>query len=231
MNQAVFQAHDGPVWRVRFAHPRFESLLASCGYDNKVKIWRKDQHQKWGQLVHEASFLGSIQCLAWGPQEKGLSLTVGCIDGNLKTLTYSKDGTWLQSALKAHAESITGLSWSGGENGRLASCSTDRSVKIWDIVEGKETELGQHADPVRDVAWSPDGQMVASVSEDGNCKVWSVKGKQTTCEDIKFNVPLWKVSWNEGSSLLAISGGDDEVHVLSRGANDEWSEVALPQSE
>ncbi len=32
--------HDAPVWQVSWAHPRFGSLLASCGYDGKVIIWK-----------------------------------------------------------------------------------------------------------------------------------------------------------------------------------------------
>ena len=38
----TFQAHEGPAWQVVWGHPKFESVIASCGYDNKVKVWRKD---------------------------------------------------------------------------------------------------------------------------------------------------------------------------------------------
>ena len=33
---ADISSHTGPVWRVKWAHPRFGVLLASCGYDKKV---------------------------------------------------------------------------------------------------------------------------------------------------------------------------------------------------
>ena len=29
--------HEGPVWQVAWAHPKFGSILASCSYDRKVK--------------------------------------------------------------------------------------------------------------------------------------------------------------------------------------------------
>jgi len=32
---------------------------------------------------------------------------------------------------------------------------------------------------------------------------------------IEFEVPLWKVSWSNGGNLLAISGGEDQVVVMS----------------
>lgn len=33
--------HQGPVWQVAWAHPRFGSMLASCGYDGCVIIWKE----------------------------------------------------------------------------------------------------------------------------------------------------------------------------------------------
>jgi len=38
-----FHAHDGPVWQVAWAHPKYESVIATCGYDNKVKVWKRVQ--------------------------------------------------------------------------------------------------------------------------------------------------------------------------------------------
>lgn len=28
-----FQAHTGPCWAVTWAHPKFENVIATCGYD------------------------------------------------------------------------------------------------------------------------------------------------------------------------------------------------------
>ncbi len=35
-----FQAHEGPVWQVAWAHPKYENVLASCGYDKRVRVWK-----------------------------------------------------------------------------------------------------------------------------------------------------------------------------------------------
>ncbi len=42
-NQLIFQAHEGPAWAVAWAHPKYENVLATCGYDNKVKLWKREQ--------------------------------------------------------------------------------------------------------------------------------------------------------------------------------------------
>ena len=55
--------HEGPVWQLAWAHPMYGSILASCGYDKKVIIW-KETNGTWNKLYehsnHESS--GSDLC-------------------------------------------------------------------------------------------------------------------------------------------------------------------------
>ena len=37
---ADLRGHEGPVWQVTWAHPRFGNILASCSYDRRVIIWQ-----------------------------------------------------------------------------------------------------------------------------------------------------------------------------------------------
>lgn len=46
-----FFSHEGPVWQIAWAHPMYGSILASCGYDRKVIIW-KENGGSWEKL-HE----------------------------------------------------------------------------------------------------------------------------------------------------------------------------------
>jgi protein transport protein SEC13 len=34
---ATIGGHEGPVWEVAWAHPKFGVVLASCSYDRKVQ--------------------------------------------------------------------------------------------------------------------------------------------------------------------------------------------------
>ena len=56
---------------------------------------------------------------------------------------------------------------------RLASGSSDQTVRIWDSVTGKELlALKGHAGSVWSVAFSPDGQRLASASQEGSIHLW-----------------------------------------------------------
>jgi protein transport protein SEC13 len=39
---SILSGHEGPVWQIAWAHPKFGSILASCSYDGTVVIWRED---------------------------------------------------------------------------------------------------------------------------------------------------------------------------------------------
>jgi len=41
--------HDGPVWQLAWAHPVYGSVLATCGYDRKVILW-KEQDSGWSKI-------------------------------------------------------------------------------------------------------------------------------------------------------------------------------------
>jgi protein transport protein SEC13 len=61
---ADLAGHEGPVWQVSWAHPKFGSLLASCSFDHTVIIWREAQEGVWSQVRQLTDFLVQI-CTSW----------------------------------------------------------------------------------------------------------------------------------------------------------------------
>ena len=64
---------------------------------------------------------------------------------------------------------------------RLASASSDNTVKVWDAMSGLEMLiLNEHTQGVMSVAYSPDGKWLASASADQTVKVWDTTSGQAT---------------------------------------------------
>ena len=90
-----------------------------------------------------------------------------------------------------------------------------------DISKGKITTelLGNHDDWVRDVAWlnfpGYTYDIIASAGEDENVFLWT-KNKENKWEKKllrNFKVPVWRVSWSQCGSYLAVTAGDNCTYL------------------
>lgn len=82
--------HDGPIWKIRWADLRHDFLLATAGFDGKIKLWVKDSSEKENyKLVYKCGVLkSSINALDFAPYNKGLVLAAGAANGNLILIKY-----------------------------------------------------------------------------------------------------------------------------------------------
>lgn len=55
----------------------------------------------------------------------------------------------------------------------LASCSDDKTVKLWDFKSDSDTNMG-HSHFVYAVVFSPDSKILASSSVDKTVRLWDV---------------------------------------------------------
>lgn len=83
--------------QVSWAHPRFGNIIATCGFDHKVIMWKEASKGVW-QKFYETEHKASVNSVAFGPLEYGLCLASASSDGFVSVSTY----TPLESIGKSH---------------------------------------------------------------------------------------------------------------------------------
>ncbi|CAL5327945.1 unnamed protein product [Camellia sinensis] len=245
---ATLTGHQGPVWQVAWAHPKFGSILASCSCDGRVIIWKEGNQNEWTQTHVFTDHKSSVNSIAWAPHELGLCLACGSSDGNISVFTARSDGGWDTTRIdRAHPLGVTSVSWApsmapGALVGcgildpvqKLASGGCDNTVKVWKLCNGNWKmdcfpALQMHADWVRDVAWAPNlglpKSTIASSSQDGTVVIWTLakEGDEWEGKILKdFKTPVWRVSWSLTGNLLAVAAGDNNVTLWKEAVDGEW---------
>lgn len=246
---ATLAGHEGPVWQVDWAHPKFGSILASCSYDRKVIIW-KETNGAWNKLFEFSEHKSSVNSVQWAPHEWGLTLACASSDDSFSIIYYS-DGSWRYKRIEsAHNMGCNSVSWAPAVNPgslveggsrtaistvkRLVTGGGDSLLKIWreesDNNWTLEEKLEGHSDWVRDVAWCPSVGLpisrIASCSQDCKVIIWSkdesVGGKWNSVVLKTFSDVVWHGSWSITGDILAVSGADNKVTLWKEGMEGGW---------
>lgn len=108
-------------------------------------------------------------------------------------------------------ESVRSLAFTP-DGSTLAAAGGDRedfAIHIWEVASGQKIGiLGGHGDIVWNVAFSPDGQMLASVSSDGTAKIWDWRNGDIL-KILDFPDQVGSVSFSPDGQALAVGGLDD----------------------
>ncbi|ODV82745.1 hypothetical protein CANARDRAFT_209731 [[Candida] arabinofermentans NRRL YB-2248] len=236
----TLRGHDGPVWQVSWAHPKFGVILASCSYDGKVLIWK--ENGAWSNIAEHSVHQASVNSISWAPSEYGAMLLCTSSDGKASVVEFLEDGSQKTIVFQAHSIGVNAGSWAPPQKDnihekRLVTGGCDNTVKIWKF-DGtnyvEEASLTGHTDWVRDVAWSPSllsKSYIATASQDRTVIIWtkesdeasgaaSWKKQLLTAE--KFPDVCWRASWSLSGNVLAISGGDNKVTLWKENLNGKW---------
>lgn len=77
-----------------WAHPRYESVIATCGLDGFVRVWKRDLNNSWENKVFEQYLGSSVNCISWAPWEYGLILAAGTAEGRLFIFRNESEDNW-----------------------------------------------------------------------------------------------------------------------------------------
>ena len=99
----------------------------------------------------------------------------------------------------------------------LASSSTDKTVKLWDVETGNIREtLEGHRGAVYAIAFSPDGQTLASGGEDTDIVLWNAQGNFKRI-NAAHQAPIRTIAFSPDGKTLASAGDDRTIKLWDIG--------------
>lgn len=241
--QETLRGHNGPVWQVSWAHPKFGIILATCSYDGKVLIWKEENNQ-WSIINEHKVHNASVNSISWSPPEYGALLLCTSSDGKCSILEFNADGSTKSFLFDAHSIGVNAGTWAPCINDgkkinerKILTGGCDNLVKIWKFNnDGSNVEIDSilqgHTDWVRDVAWSPSNlgkNYIATASQDRTVIIWTkndlnnskLNWKKQLLTNEKFSDVCWRASWSLSGNILAISG-NDKVTLWKENLNGDW---------
>ncbi|EPB68137.1 WD domain, G-beta repeat protein [Ancylostoma ceylanicum] len=162
---------------------------------------------------------------------------------NIHIYRMHEGGTWAvdQKALNGHSGkflllllpsctvnlrfpsgSVEDVHWSPTEEGLLASCSCDGTIKLWDTRSSPASACvctvdKAHTSDVNVISWNSQEALLVSGGDDAELKIWSLKTIQFGQPVARFkyhSAPITSVEWLPQESTTFMASGEDDQYGM-----------------
>ena len=214
------------------------NFIASGSDDTTLRIWDARSGRLVTALDH---FHGTVSRVAWSPDGKYLAATGGGVRDRVQVVETT---TWQVMRTFNPANPAFGLAWSPDSSSLAVSTATDSldgtpitsTLDIYDLASGQLTKMLLSAGSMGDLAWSPQGDVIAFATwvlrtgpwqygqepEKGQIVIWDLAqggGPRTT-----QNTQLWadaslagdSVAWAPNGQAFVTTGEDHTVQIWDR---------------
>ncbi|KAL4626377.1 hypothetical protein ACB092_05G091600 [Castanea dentata] len=161
----TFSEHTNAVTALHFMASNH--CLLSASLDGTVRAWDLFRYRNFRTFTTPSS----RQFVSLAADQSGEVICAGTLD-SFEIFVWSMKTGRLLDVLSGHEGPVHGLMFSP-TNAILASSSWDRTVRLWDVFEGKgAVETFPHTHEVLTLVYRPDGRQLASSTLDGQIHFW-----------------------------------------------------------
>ena len=202
--RATLPFHQGRIWSVAvdLQHAR----IASASDDHTIRLWNTETGQCLTTLTGHNNWVRTVAF-----SSHGRFLVSGGDDCTIRV--WNTASGFCRRVVKPSDAWIRTVEFDPTNSRHLISGGDDQVVRRWDIKEEISYPLAQHDHRICSVAYSRDGTMVASGSDDTTVILYDMKSSQIVYRFANADLGIKAVAFSPNGRYLA-AGGDDQLLYL-----------------
>ena len=210
----VLEGHESEIKCVSWSAGG--NLLATCSRDKSVWIWEEVGDDDFETVAVLQEHEADVKCVQWHPEEE--LLASASYDDTIRLWREDVDDWVCVAVLRGHEGTVWAVEWEKSKESldpvasdpvdgpRLASCSDDRTIRIWKRQPKEKGPEQSKFSIIRSSSIEEDWQEVSRLPE--------VHARS-----------IYSVAWSKASGRIVSTGGDGKILVYEE-KDGEWIIVA-----
>ena len=217
--------HSHPVRAVAWS-PDGTTIASGA---NTVRLWDAATGQQTRKFTAHSH---PVNVVAWHPDS-------GTIASGARSVRLwdARTGVILEH-LTGQGHPVESVAW--GRDGTVLATG-GASVLIWDLhfsrvlnpdtgerhdeVSARQVrQITEVSGEVRDVAWSPDGTIIATASGDGTARLWDTATASQVSQLTGHTAPVYDVAWSPDGTTIATVGEDGTTRLWNTATGSQTSQ-------
>jgi len=200
-----FSAHTDAVLGVNFS--RSGHLMASCSRDRSIRLWVPNVK---GESTEFKAHQNAVRSVEFSPEN--LRLVSASDDKSVKIWAVQR--TRMLESLTGHTNWVRCARWSPDAGKLIASCSDDKTIKLWDQSTGscvhtfnEAKGFGYHLE------FHPSGSCLGVGTSDGKIKVFDIRAMKLQQLYATHEAAVTQVSFHPSGNYLVSCSQDETVRL------------------